>query len=91
MGRVTGDPRRLDLLAEIIGTSAIDDVGSIVLPKDLTVFAGLADAWATIVSQLLAEGRLKVERVERLVCALYDLPEDLTEAVVQHAVERAAR
>lgn len=88
---MTGDPERLDLLAEIIGTSAMDDVGSILLPKDLGAFASLADDRATIVSQLLAEGREKVERVERLVCALYGLSDELTEAVVQHAVERAAR
>jgi hypothetical protein len=31
-----------------------------------------------------------VEQVERLVCALYDVPADLTEDVVAHAVARAA-
>ena len=67
------------------------DVGSIVLPKDLEVFARLAEERATVVSKLLAEGREKVERVERLVCALYGLPDELTEDVVQHAIARAAR
>jgi len=90
-GHVTGDPARLDLLAEIIGTCAADDVGSILLPKDVVALVRLADERATSVSQLLAEGREKVERVERLVCALYGLPDELTEAVVQHAIERAAR
>jgi len=40
---------------------------------------------------LLLEGRKLVEEVERLVCALYDASSDLTEAVVEHAVARAAR
>jgi hypothetical protein len=88
---VTGDPKRLDLLAEIISTRAIDDAGSIVLPKDLADFGRLADDRATSVSQLLAEGREKAERVERLVCALYGLPDELTEAVVEHAIARATR
>jgi hypothetical protein len=30
-----------------------------------------------------------LERVERLVCALYDVPDDLTEQVVAHAVRRS--
>jgi len=88
---VIGDPARLDLLAEIVGARTVDDVGSILLPKDLDSFEHLSQQRARAVSELLAEGREKVERVERLVCALYDLPDELTEAVVQHAVERAAR
>jgi hypothetical protein len=90
-GRVIGDADRLDMLAEIIGTSAADDVGSILLPKDLVALVQLADDRATSVSKLLAEGREKVERVERLVCALYGLPDELTEAVVEHAIARATR
>jgi hypothetical protein len=43
------------------------------------------------VQALLREGRTLVERVERLVCGLYGVPEDLTDAVVDHAVARAAR
>ena len=81
----------IDLLMEIIGTSAADDVGSILLPKDPAAFERLADDRAETVAELLAEGRAKVERVERLVCALYGLPDELTDAVVQHAIERAAR
>jgi len=90
-GRLMGAQERLDLLTEIIGTSAADDVGSLLLPKDLAAFAALADDRAATVRRLLAEGRDKVELVERLVCSLYGLPDDLTEAVVEHAVERAAR
>jgi len=40
---------------------------------------------------LLDEGRTKVEQVERLVCDLYDLDDELTGAVIAHAVERAGR
>jgi hypothetical protein len=86
-----GNPERLDPLTEILGAGPGDDVSSIVLPKDLAVFARLAEERAATASQLLAEGREKVEQVERLVCALYGLPDELTEAVVQHAIERAAR
>ncbi len=90
-GRVTGDSERIDLLAEMIGASAADDVGSIILPKDLAAFVRLAEERTTTCSKLLTEGREKVEQVERLVCALYGLSDELTDAVVQHAVERAAR
>lgn len=30
-----------------------------------------------------------MEQIERLVCALYDVPAELTNAVVAHAVARA--
>ena len=43
------------------------------------------------VSKPLAEARVQVEQVERLVCALHGVPDELTEAVVEHAVRRAAR
>ena len=42
-----------------------------------------------MVHDLLAGGRRLVEEVERLVCALYDLSDELTEKVVAHAVARA--
>ncbi|MCS7007950.1 MAG: hypothetical protein RMM28_11230 [Thermoleophilia bacterium] len=90
-GRVSGDPERLDLLVEILETEAPDDARAVPLPKALAAFERLAEERATLVRALLGEGREKVERVERLVCALYGLPQDLTEDVVRHAVERAAR
>jgi len=46
-------------------------------------------AVAAEVSALLADGRRLVEQVERLVCGLYDLPAELTDAVIEHAVKRA--
>lgn len=90
-GRISGDPARLDLLAEVLGAGAHDEVGGVLLPKDLAAFVALGNDRADLVRDLLAVGRAKVEQVERLVCALYGLPDDLTEAVVQHAVDRAAR
>ncbi|MGH9319898.1 MAG: hypothetical protein ACRD3V_08400, partial [Vicinamibacteria bacterium] len=90
-GRVTGEAERLELLAEILGARSTDDVASVLLPKDLGEFSQLAKKRAKTVIDLLAEGRVKVEQVERLVCALYGLPDDLTDAVVEHAVARAAR
>jgi hypothetical protein len=90
-GRIVGDPARLDLLAELVGAGPVADATTILLPKDLAAFDSLADDRATLVRGLLREGRALVERVERLVCGLYGMPEDLTEAVVDHAVARAAR
>jgi hypothetical protein len=40
-------------------------------------------------SSFLEEGRVLVEVAERLVRALYAIPEDLTDEVVAHAVARA--
>jgi hypothetical protein len=90
-GRVVGPALRIDLLVEIIGNRSADDVLSIVLPKDLARFEAKISKTLAEVERLLAEGREKVERVERLVCALYGLSDELTEAVVAHAVERAGR
>ncbi len=41
------------------------------------------------VDDLLAERRLFVEAVERLVCGLYGLPDALTELVLASAVTRS--
>lgn len=89
-GRIVGDRARLDLLLELVGARS-DDVSSLLLPKDLAAFDAMAGDRVSVVSSLLQEGREKVERVERLVCALYGVPDDLTDDVVQHAVDRAAR
>ena len=90
-GRVVGEGRRLDLLEEIVGSAMVGDVGSILLPRDLDAFDRDVAALATSVQGLLDEGRAKVEHVERLVCSLYGLDDDLTNAVVEHAVDRARR
>jgi hypothetical protein len=90
-GRIVGDPARLDLLAEIVGAGPVDDATAILLPKDMAAVDALVAERATLVIGLLVEGRTLVERVEWLVCGLYGVPGDLTEAVVDHALARAAR
>jgi hypothetical protein len=88
-GRVTGDPRRLDLLETLLGTGRVDDVRGVLLPRDLDTFEQRAQKRAQEVSALLIEGRRLVEEVERLVCELYGLPDELTDAVIAHAAQRA--
>jgi hypothetical protein len=87
--RVSGDPDRLDLLERLLAGRTPDDLGATVLPKDLLAFESRVDARTKLVQRLLEEGRVLVEEVERLVCALYELPDDLTDEVVAHAVRRA--
>ncbi len=87
--RVAGDPARLDLLEELLGGKAPDDLAAILLPRDLDAFEERSREREKLVGDLLAEGRRLVEEVERLVCALYELPDELTDEVVAHAVARA--
>jgi hypothetical protein len=91
VGRVTGPAALLDLLERVVGERADENFGETLLPKDEAAFAALADARRAEVERLLREGRAKVEQVERLVCALYGVTDDLTEEVVAHAVARAER
>jgi hypothetical protein len=88
---IEGPADLLELLTEVVGSSVVHDVREIVLPKDLGAFARLEHDVASETTSLLAEGARLVEQVERLVCGLYDVPADLTEAVVDHARQRAAR
>jgi hypothetical protein len=88
-GRVAGDPSRLDLLEHILGGKADEHVLDTLLPKDVAAFAARVEERRQLVTSLLAQGRDLVERIERLVCAVYDVPDDLTEQVVEHAVRRA--
>lgn len=88
-GRVTGEGRRLDLLQEIVGARQIDDLASTVLPKDMDAFERAAATAAATVQSLLDEGSDLVEHVERLVCALYGVPDELTVEVVARARRRA--
>jgi len=88
-GSVEGPAARLDLLEEIVSAGSIDDVRVLELPKDDAALSEREAAVSAEVSALLADGRRLVEQVERLVCGLYDLPAELTDAVVEHAVKRA--
>jgi hypothetical protein len=90
-GRISGDPRRLDLLETLIGAGRAANVPAVVLPKDVVAHAARRDARYVQVRKLLEEGRELVERVERLVCGLYGLSDEMTDEVVAHALARAAR
>jgi hypothetical protein len=59
------------------------------MPADLVAFGQEIARHQDEIDGLLAAGRQLVEAVERLVCALYGLPEALTESVVESAVSRA--
>jgi hypothetical protein len=89
-GKVTGDAGRLDVLQGLIGPASKAPIASVILPKDLAEHASRKAARQAQVGALLAEGRDLVERVERLVCALYGVPDELADEVVAHAVARAA-
>ena len=88
-GRVIGDATLLDLVEDALSGRTSDAPTKLRLPKSLPSFHAVAQARATEVSDLLSEGRRLVEEVERLVCALYEVPDDLTDAIVAHAVARA--
>lgn len=90
VGSVSGDAAVLDLLERLLDGRADEHLGELLLPKDLGVFAERVRERAERVQALLGEGRELVERVERLVCAIYDVPDDLTDQVVAHAVRRAS-
>jgi hypothetical protein len=88
-GTIQGDEKRLDMLEALLGGKADEHVEDTLLPKDLNAFASQVEDRRQLVVDLLARGRELVERVERLVCAVYDVPDDLTEQVAAHAVRRS--
>jgi hypothetical protein len=89
--RVEGPQDRLALLAEVLGKGRLmpDELLSVRMPASLGAFAEETARKQEEINELLAAGRQLVEAVERLVCALYNLPETLTELVVDSAVTRA--
>ena len=92
VARIQGPTDKLMLLSEIvsgIGKLMPDDLLKIELPRDVAAFRTGVESAGGEVAALLAEGRLLVEVAERLVCALYGIPADLTDEVVAHAVARA--
>src|SRR6185437_14383342 len=86
-GYITGPSDRLDLLLALLPEA--DDPASVILPRDMARFTELVDRRRGQIAALLDEGRELVEQVERVVCSLYGLPDDLADAVVEHAVQRA--
>ena len=89
--RVKGPQDRLALLQDVLGGGRLmpDDLLSARMPANLSAFASEVARLQDEIDELLADGRQLVEAVERLVCALYGLPEALTELVVESAVSRA--
>jgi hypothetical protein len=91
---VTGPEDRLELLARVTASrrsSLAEDLAHVVLPKDLPTFAATLAHRARAIDHLLEEGRQMVERAERLVCRLYEVPAELEDEVVASAVARADR
>ncbi len=89
---VDGPPERLALLLQTLPTNGRmvgDDLRAARVPVDLADFEAAVDRRQTEVQQLLDDGRMLVEAVERLVCALYAVPDALTERIVTSAVARA--
>jgi hypothetical protein len=89
VGTLAGDAAVLDLVERLLGGSADESLAELLLPANLVLYAQRCFERKQLVESLLAEGRALVERVERLVCAVYDVPDDLADAVVEHAVRRA--
>lgn len=87
---VDGPRARLEVVAQALPpTAAAAGLASVLVPKDVSVLdVACADAQQAI-DDGLTRGRLLVEAVERLVCALYGLGPKLTELVIASAVSRA--
>jgi type I restriction-modification system DNA methylase subunit len=91
--RVSGPPDRIELLAalaaELAGPTP-SSLASTAMPKDVHAFWDRLDRETRETQELLDEGRVLVETVERLVCRLYGVRPDLEDAIVAHAARRAA-
>ena len=89
--RVDGPHDRVALLQDLLGTERLmpDDLLSARMPASLDAFSERIARRQGEIDDLLAVGRELVEIVERLVCALYGVPDALTDLVVESAVTRA--
>lgn len=89
--RVEGPADRLALLAETLGSRRPmpEDLRSARLPVNLHALAAEVARRQDEIDDLLLFGRQLVEVVERVVCRLYDLPDALTELVIESAVQRS--
>lgn len=89
--RVDGPHARVALLQDLLGTERLmpDDLLSARMPASLGAFSEEIARRQSEIDDLLAVGRELVEVVERLVCALYGVPDALTDLVVESAVTRA--
>jgi hypothetical protein len=89
--RVDGPHDRVALLQDLLGAGRLmpDDLLSARMPASLSAFGEEIARQQGEIDDLLAVGRELVEVVERLVCALYEVPDALTDLVVESAVTRA--
>ena len=67
-----------------------DDLLRVRLPRDLDGVRASITAEAARRRDSSRSGRTLVEAAERLVCGMFDVPSDLEDEVVAHAVQRAA-
>jgi hypothetical protein len=87
---VDGPAERLDVVANALAPGDVAaDLLSVLVPKDMAVLDGAAASAQSTIDVLLDRGRVLVEAVERLVCALYHVDPRLTDLVVESAVARA--
>jgi len=89
VGTLAGNEAAVEFVEHLLAGRADERLPELLVPKDLDAFARRVAERTRGVEALLAEGRDLVEQVERLVCAVYDVPDDLTEQVVAQAVRRA--
>ncbi|HEX7292741.1 MAG TPA: hypothetical protein VF250_16595, partial [Conexibacter sp.] len=90
---VAGPQARLELLLQTLpadGRLTGEQLRAARVPFDLDAFERTVARRQAELQRLLDDGRALVESVERLVCALYGVPDALTERVVASAVARAA-
>jgi hypothetical protein len=89
--RVEGPRDRLALLQDLLAAGRLmpEDLFAARMPANLAAFSDEVAARQAEIDNLLAVGRELVEVVERLVCALYGVPDALTDLVVESAVTRA--
>ncbi|HEY5196256.1 MAG TPA: N-6 DNA methylase [Solirubrobacteraceae bacterium] len=89
--RVDGPRDRLMMLEQAVGSARLmpGDLLATLLPVDLDRFEREATRRQSEIEELLKTGRRLVEAIERLVCRLYRVPDELTDLVVASAVSRA--
>ncbi len=93
VARVDGPREKLMLLAELLAERKKlqpTDLLAAEVPRDIEAFRAEVESAGEEVGRLLGDGRVLVEAAERLVCALYAIPLDLTDEVVAHAIARVA-
>jgi hypothetical protein len=92
VARVEGPREKLLLLSELLDGRQKLMPGDLLgeeLPREIASFLSEVEAATAEANARIADGRTLVEAAERLVCALYAVPADLEEEVVEHAITRA--